>query len=86
MCGSNMYKVKFETPAPPDDPSTGWERLTWTDSDGREVSIKCNRRGITATEFVDELVQVLMLGVSYHPKSVDEALNQDNYTEREVGV
>ena len=58
-----------------------WEKLTWTDSNGGEVSVKVGRTGLTAHEFVEELVQSLMLGVSYHPHSVDEALGNDNFTE-----
>ena len=58
-----------------------WEKLTWTDSNGGEVSVKVGRTGLTAHEFVEELVQSLLLGISYHPHSVDEALGNDNFTE-----
>ena len=85
MCGSDMYKVKFGTPSPQEDPVCPVETLIWRSDDGREVSIRSDRGGLTADEFVDELVRPLMLGCTYHPSSVDEALGQNEFGDREDG-
>ena len=61
-----------------------WERLTWADSTGREISVRSDRSGLTANEFVDELVRCLMLGCTYHPHSVDEALGQNEFGDRDA--
>lgn len=92
MCiGNEGYAWKSTTTTTPvlEDPLCPVETLIWRSDDGREVSIRCDRGGLTAAEFVDELVQPLMLACTYHPHSVDEALGRDDFADddaKKVGI
>jgi len=52
--------------------------LEFREKNDGSVTITLPYGGLTATDFVENLVRPLMLAIGYHPDSVDEALQEDD--------